>query len=185
MRLKYLVGLCAGIVLLVSGCSEGERQGLRSLVDPTYNMDSQEETAKRMADDSGGKPADEGENGAVKANMKAAQMAVEAYATDHGGKYPTFFDDAAKSYFPGGGSDGVKPAPSGLVNPFTKSADFPSPGTITDVASARDGAPVDLEPGKIQYSTISGGEAYAIIGGGKDGKAVCDNPGKMLVISNK
>src|ERR1700684_88051 len=50
---------------------------------------------------------DKAREASVKANMRTAQIAAEAYATDNGGIYPPVGTDAGYlSYFPGGGSDG-------------------------------------------------------------------------------
>ncbi len=129
----------------------------------------------------------------VKRNMRATQVAVEFYAVDHAGRYPTSIDDAFKSYFPGGANT-ESPAANGpqpLTNPFTGKAEWPSLGTIRDVKLARASAPQPIEPGKIEYSPIRGGESYAIIGGVHNGKALPTNwdaseeEKKMFVLSNE
>lgn len=119
----------------------------------------------------------------VKANMRTVQLAVESYALDHGGLYPKAIDDDFKSFMPG--SEFQKAAADGPVNPFTTKKEWPVAGSIKDVAAARAGAPPSLESGKIEYSCINDGKAYAVIGGGHDGKALPgDAKNTTLVLSN-
>lgn len=121
---------------------------------------------------------------AVKANMRTVQLAAESYAIEHDGLFPKLIDNDFKSFMPGG--EHLKAAADGPANPFTTKKEWPAVGTITDVKAAREAAPPKLEMGKIEYSCIDNGKAYAIIGGGHDGKALPgkDEKNKTLVLSN-
>lgn len=138
---------------------------------------------------------DKAREASVKGNMRTAQIAAEAYAVDNGGSYPPqASDNGYKSYFPGGGSDGVTPAPAGPVNPFTNIAEFPIAGpSVLTPASTRNAAPTSTtvgSAGQIGYSPItnnSGGvTSYAIMGAGKVGSALGGTAkNTTLVLSNQ
>lgn len=134
---------------------------------------------------------DKAREASVKANMRTAQIAAEAFATDNAGTYPGSVATPYQSYFPGGKSDGVT-AGNPPVNPFTSTGEWPTSGTIDDVQGARDQSPTNFSPGigKIAYSPIGTDPtkptSYAIIGGNKDGKGLGGTTaGKTLVLSNQ
>lgn len=138
---------------------------------------------------------DKAREASVKANMRTAQIAAEAYATDNGGTYPpNSSDNGYLSYYPGGGSDGKTPATSGPVNPFTNKAEFPIAGpAVTSRATTRGTDPSGISvgtAGQVGYSAIantSGGTtSYAIMGAGKSGSALGGTaPKTTLVLSNQ
>lgn len=124
----------------------------------------------------------------VRANMRTVQLASEFYALEHDGLYPKEVDEI-KLFMPG--AEFTKSAPEGPANPFTAKKEWPSAGSIKDVTAARSADPPSIEPGKIEYSCIDNGKAYAIVGGGHDGKALpATSKGtkkgtdKTLVLSN-
>ncbi len=131
---------------------------------------------------------DKAKEASVKGNMHTAQVACEAYATDAGGAYPTAVDGGYKSYFPGGPSDGSNAgSATGLVNPFTNTAEFPVVGSITGtVQAARAAAPGASggSMGQVVFAPISG-TSYAIKGAKKDGTAINGTAGGTLVLSNQ
>lgn len=121
----------------------------------------------------------------VRANMRTAQIAVEAYARDNKGAFPATVQDM-KPYFPSGdnvkgGKDGVAPA-----NPFSNKPEWPVVGGVKDIDYARVSSPdVMGDPGIIEYTYIHQGgmDSYAIRGAGKNGKALTGiNPGSTLVM---
>lgn len=129
---------------------------------------------------------DKAREASVKGNMRTAQIAVEMYATDAAGTYPTI--DGMKPYFPGGnstigGTNGQAPR-----NPFNVNADpWPVNGGITDVQAARSAAPSGTisPPGAVEYSLI-GTTGYAIRGSGKSGLPLGgQSAGSTLVLSNQ
>lgn len=138
---------------------------------------------------------DKAREASVKGNMRTAQIASEAYAVDNGGSYPPQASDTGyKSYFPGGGSDGITPAPTGPVNPFTNIAEFPISGpSITTPNSTRNTTPSSTSvgtAGQVGYSPItntSGGvTSYAVMGAGKTGTALGGTAkNTTLVLSNQ
>lgn len=138
---------------------------------------------------------DKAREASVKANMRTAQIAAEAYATDKGGTYPpNNSDQGYLSYYPGGSSDGQTAATSGPVNPFTNKAEFPIAGpSVSSPATTRSTDPSGISvgtAGQVGYSAIvnsSGGTtSYAIMGAGKSGKALGGTaPGTTLVLSNQ
>lgn len=126
----------------------------------------------------------------VKANMRVAQIAVESYATDHGGVYP---DDPADpnfvSYLPGGnpiaGKAGADP-----VNPYTNRAEPIVKGLVTNVGVARLANPEVLErEGQVEYSLIidscGAKSSYAIRGTGAGKKTIAGVAGGTLVLSRQ
>ncbi len=136
---------------------------------------------------------DKAREASVKANMRTAQIAAEAYAVDNAGSYPNAVDAPYQSYFPGGKSDGVTSG-NPPVNPFTSNGEWPSLGAVSSVQTARDAAPATHNPGigKVEYSPITpsgssgGATSYAIIGGNKDGVGLGGTTaGKTLVLSNQ
>ncbi len=137
---------------------------------------------------------DKAREASVKANMRTAQIAAEAYATDNGGSYPTSNSDAGYlSYFPGGLSDGKTAAANGPVNPFKNESEFPIAGTIDTVAVTRKTDPSSVSvgaAGNVAYKGIantSGGiTSYSIVGAGKGGTALGGTaPKTTLVLSNQ
>ncbi len=132
----------------------------------------------------------------VKENMKIVQMAVEAYATNNDGDYPSQPDDVGfKSYFPGGNADRQNPSGGNYPeNPFTHQAEAPLLGKVTDVKQARQLPPADLGgsrmAGKIFYNAIvPAGEdkviGYAIESADSYGRAFADTqPNTTYVLSN-
>lgn len=127
---------------------------------------------------------DKAREATVKANMRTAQIAVEAYARDNDGVYPATVEDL-KPYYPYG--DNTKGGKAGQVppNPFSNSTDWPVSGDIKDIDAIRVSSPDLLGlPGTIEYTFInrSGCSSYAIRGAGKTGKALDGiNPGSTLV----
>jgi len=138
---------------------------------------------------------DKAREASVKANMRTAQIAAEAYATDNGGSYPTSNSDTGYlSYYPGGNSDGKTAALNGPVNPFTNKAEFPIQGpAVTDPQTTRNTDPSTISfgsAGNVGYSGIAnssgGNTSYAIIGVGKGGTALGGTaPKTTLVLSNQ
>lgn len=131
---------------------------------------------------------DKAREASVKANMRTAQIAAEAYATDNGGTYPTSVNDAYKSYFPGGASDGSTAAPAGPVNPFTNIAEFPVVGSVSDISGTRAAAPAATggQQGQVVYCPQTPPTSYAILGTGKNVKALGGtSPNTTLVLSNQ
>lgn len=123
----------------------------------------------------------------VRHNMKTAQLAAEHYAADHSGtNYPAVMDDVFKTYFPGG-QDGRRPAPVGMVNPFTGENEFPIVShVVKDPVTAQNQPRFEVPKGKIYYCILNDGKGYAIVGGAHDDKALMDknNPEHVLVLSN-
>lgn len=116
---------------------------------------------------------------AVIANMRTLRLAVNAYSYKHGNKFPTSVDGEFKECFPKGSADGA------LFNPYSKKHEWPTLGTVRNVAEERKSAPRPLEPGVVEYSPVDGGKSYAIRGGGTGGKAIAGegNPNSTLVLS--
>jgi prepilin-type N-terminal cleavage/methylation domain-containing protein len=134
---------------------------------------------------------DKAREASVKANMRTAQIAAETFATDQAGTYPPSVNDAYKSYFPGGDSDGVNVGTAkGPVNPFTNANEFPIVGSVSDAQVTRAAPPTNVgQPGQVEYSPIgpagSTGNVpqYAIRGAGKNGKALGgSSPGTTLLL---
>lgn len=131
--------------------------------------------------------------GAVRVNMRVAQIAAKSYFNDSGGAYPASHNDAAYlSYFPGGSCDqsGTK-AGNFPINPFTNRPEPPLNGHVTDVNQARAEVPKLIgEPGQIFYSPITapGSDkvtSFAIQGAGRDGSVLAGpQPGTTLVLSD-
>jgi prepilin-type N-terminal cleavage/methylation domain-containing protein len=130
---------------------------------------------------------DKAREASVKANMRTAQIAAEAYATDNAGSYPTAVATSYQSYFPGGGSDGSTPAGSGSVNPFSGANEFPDAGSLP-------GTPQQLRTtggqngtaGRVKYLSATPPTTYAIIGFGKNGQMLGGQAsGTFLVLSNQ
>lgn len=137
---------------------------------------------------------------ALKENMKIVQMAVEAYAINNNGDYPSQPDDAGfRSYFPGGNCDRQHPKGGNYPeNPFTHKAEAPVSGNVTDVKQTRQLPPADLGgsrmAGKIFYNVIVLNDiptgknktaGYAIEGANSNGMAITDTkPNMAYVLSN-
>lgn len=113
-----------------------------------------------------------GAHKAVLKPMAAFQRAVEKYAEDHDGKYPTKIDKSFNEYYDG-------------KNPFSGDLGITSNGDITDVDAVRKGPRPKLAIGELQYSSLNDGKSYAIISGAQDGKALTVNPegGEVLVLT--
>jgi len=127
---------------------------------------------------------------AVKANMRIAQIAVESYATDHGGVYPDNpTDPGFVSYLPGGnplaGKAGADP-----VNPYTNRAEPIVKGLITNVGVARLANPEIMErEGQVEYSLIvdscGAKSSYAIRGTGAAKRTLAGVGGGTFVLSRQ
>jgi len=130
---------------------------------------------------------DKAREASVKANMRTAQIAAEAYATDNGGSYPTAVDAKYTSYYPGGGSDGVTAATAGPVNPFSGTNEFPTAGTLSGTPQAlRTSGAETGSAGQIKYLAATGNTTYGIVGFKKDGKMLGGtSSGTFLVLSNQ
>lgn len=134
---------------------------------------------------------DKAREASVKANMRTAQIAAEAYATDNAGNYPGAVDNSYKSYFPGGGSDGQNVGTAlGAVNPFIGTNEFPTagtlPGTPPSPGQLRSGGGLTGTPGEVRYLSASPPTTYAIVGFGKNGQMLGGQAsGTFLVLSNQ
>lgn len=132
---------------------------------------------------------DKAREASVKANMRTAQIAAEAFATDNAGSYPTAVDTCYQSYFPGGQSDCTTAAPTGPLNPFNGQNNW------TQLASGSlTGTPQQLrqtggetgEQGQVKYLNATPPTTYAIIGFGKNGQMLSGQAsGTFLVLSNQ
>lgn len=115
-------------------------------------------------------------NSVVKSNMQTVQAAIEAYAKDHGGKYPLSIDELLKTYFPGG--EPKKSPGEALLNPFTRQKEWPVMGDLKSVSATKMGDLLPTAPGSIQYSCIcdeaAQPTAYAITGGDNNGLSISD-----------
>jgi len=131
------------------------------------------------------KVAIEGRDNQVKENMRLCQEAVEAYAKDHGGKYPAVVDNDLKAYYKDGSGKG-KMIGSPPINPFTNVPEWPKPGQIIDLSFERKRMLSHIPPGRIEYTCLKDGYAYAIIGGGADGTAIPRAQGvnRELILTN-
>lgn len=122
-------------------------------------------------------------------NMRIAQVAAEAYAVDNARMYPGFVDDAYKSYFPGGGGNGLFPAPTGFINPISNAPEFPIPAVVPNVQITRASAPSQTGglPGQVMYAPQNPPTSYAILGTDRDGRALgAKTPANStLVFSNQ
>lgn len=132
---------------------------------------------------------DKAREASVKANMRTAQIAAEAFATDNGGTYPSAVDAAYESYFPGGKSDGATAATNGPVNPFTNAAEWPKASSLTGTVQALRAAapPAGLgSQGQVVYENATPSTTYAILGCGKSGAALGGTSANTtLVLSNQ
>lgn len=134
---------------------------------------------------------DKAKEASVKANMRTAQIAAEAYATDTAGTYPDSQSDAKYlTYFPGGGSDGVK-AGNYPVNPFKNQADplVAAPLSATIALSRTTGGSLGAA-GAVGYSPLPDANgnktSYGVMGGNKTGNALGGtSAGTYLVLSNQ
>jgi len=122
-------------------------------------------------------------------NMHQVQTAVEAWAVANGGIYPPMIDTELQSYFPGGGGDGITPAPGGPTNPFSSIKEWPVLGSVADVGLERLKAPTDIiAAGCSEYSPIANVygsiDTYAVRGGGYGGQVIA-SPHGTLVLSNQ
>ncbi len=126
--------------------------------------------------------ADKSRDAAIRSNMRTLQVALEMYATEHGGMYPGKLEQDFDQFVQ---KNGFKVWP--MRNPFTGNEEPPIAGAITSVQDARAAKPVHMTPGHIEYSSIGGGTGYAIRGGGHDGMALAGPGGKSttLVLSNE
>ncbi len=117
--------------------------------------------------------------------MYTVQVAAEQYALDHKGTYPNAIDDVFKSYFAGGDCGLGRAIGRAPTNPFTNKTEWPLQGSITDIETARNAEPVEMKPGEIQYNALKDATSYAIIGGARDGKALHNDAGKIIILTNK
>lgn len=118
--------------------------------------------------------------------MRSIQWSAEHYASLHGAnQYPTAINDDFKTYFRGG-VEGQRPAPVGLVNPYSGANEFPVAGTLGDPIKVRHSVRFNIPPGQIWYCPLGNGKGYAIVGGAADGKALMDlyNNSDVLVLTN-
>jgi prepilin-type N-terminal cleavage/methylation domain-containing protein len=131
---------------------------------------------------------DKAREASVKANMRTAQIAAEAFATDNGGSYPTAVGAPYESYFPGGQSDGQTAAANGPVNPFTNVGQFPLQSALagTPQTLRTPGTPPSGSPGQVLYLVATPSTTYGISGCGKNGQPLGGTaPGTFLVLSNQ
>jgi prepilin-type N-terminal cleavage/methylation domain-containing protein len=131
---------------------------------------------------------DKAREASVKSNMRTAQIAAEAYASDAGGTYPPNANDPGyQTYFPGGsssqsnGTAGYYP-----VNPFLNANQAPQTGNVSNVQTTRSQPPGNLgSVGAVYYNVIAN-TSYAIQGAGKTGTALGGtSAGTTLVLSNQ
>lgn len=129
---------------------------------------------------------DKAREASVKANMRTAQIAAEAYAVDAAGNYPPSESDAGyKSYFPGGNSNYREPVGGNYpVNPFTGQPEGPVSAGVSDVQLARTQGGT-ASRGQVGYSNVSN-TSYAITGYNKEGKQMNGTAANtFLVLSNQ
>lgn len=122
-------------------------------------------------------------------NMHQVQTAVEAWGVANGGSYPANIDAQLQSYFPGGGGDGVTPAPGGPTNPFSSIKEWPVLGSVADVGVERAKAPTDMiTAGCSEYSPIANEfgaiDTYAVRGGGYGGQVIAATHGTLVLSNN-
>lgn len=130
---------------------------------------------------------DKAREASVKANMRTAQIAAEAFATDAAGTYPPNATDAGyQAYYPGGNSNQATPVGGNYpVNPFTGSPEGPIAGSVTNVQNARTTPGSVGSKGQMEFSNVST-TSYAIRGANKDGNALSGTAaGTVLVLSNQ
>ena len=118
----------------------------------------------------GHKPAMEKQRAKLIVHMRSVQVAAEAYAVSHEGRYPMDIDESFKEFLRSGGGDSKSAWPR--VNPVSYRAEMPILGAVRDVASARAAKPARMPPGVVEYSPIGNGENYAIRGGDERGVAL-------------
>jgi hypothetical protein len=112
------------------------------------------------------------------------QLAVESYATDFNGRYPTRLDERFKSYFREGSYDGkiTRQAP---LNPYTGLAQWPvfKGPDFKSVKEARNRVwPANYaKRGTILYFPLHG-KSYVLIGLDAKGRPIQQN-GKAIVLS--
>lgn len=125
---------------------------------------------------------------AVKGNMRTAQIAAEAYATDAGGQYAASIANI-QSFAPGGsnilgGSNGIWP-----TNPVDASvAGVADGGSYADAAAivAARGTIGTGTAGQANYAGTTDKSSYGVTGYGSDGKQMTDSSGsKALILSNQ
>lgn len=132
---------------------------------------------------------DKAREASVKANMRTAQIAAEAYAVDSAGTYPpTPNDSGYKSYFPGGNSNKANPIGGNYpLNPFSSSTvgEAPAgPGGYSSIQLARTTA-ANGPKGQVEYTNLED-TSYGIRGFNKDGGLLSGNSaGTYLVLSNQ
>lgn len=132
---------------------------------------------------------DKAREASVKANMRTAQIAVETFATDQAGQYPTTVSNELKTYFPGGQADGVNIGTAvGSVNPFTNLPEFPQVKSGINISTMRSSPPTPTggTVGQVMYGPQDPPTTYGIIGTAKSLKALGGTaPGTTLVLSNQ
>ncbi len=132
---------------------------------------------------------DKAREASVKANMRTAQIAAEAFATDNGGSYPTGVTGPYQSYFPGGPSDGTTAGSAvGSVNPFTNTSEFPGSGALSGTPQSlrNPGTPPSGTAGQVKFLNATPPSTYAVTGCGKTGAPLNGSAsGTFLVLSNQ
>jgi hypothetical protein len=130
----------------------------------------------------------------VRDNMESVQLAVESYANDTMGVYPSKLDDALKTYFTGGSLDGMfdvgdrkskNVAGKPPVNPFTGRSEWPVIGKpVSDVIALRKQTQYYLAPGVIEYCPVFNADgvchSYVIRAGGAN-SAVTARPTSQFI----
>jgi hypothetical protein len=125
-------------------------------------------------------------------NMRTIQIAVESYATDSGGTYPTNISEAAP-YLPGGSNKIGGTAGSWPPNAFGGADTPPYNAKIVSLAQVQKmrKMPPQITPGKpgeVGYSVFNNNLNYAIIGTDGNGNALPNsndpNKGMTIVLSN-
>lgn len=149
-------------VLVFSGCGSKKTAPVAGSTQPTDAVTT---------------PANPNPDAATKGNMRNLQIAVENYANDHRGTYPSSLA-VLRSLLD-------RPP----TNAVTGVGDWPIFGSITSVETARQGLgdpnPLGaISPGAVEYSAIDYGASYAIRGGGADGYPITHIRGQTLVLSD-
>jgi hypothetical protein len=105
----------------------------------------------------------------LKTEMRALQLALEEYASNHSGKYPSKVEQLIKGYLDKFGTR--------FTNPFTKKEELPQ-------LASKEELPQDtvIGKGKIFYRPTNDGDDYVIFGGGFDGKPILNERGIPFVL---
>jgi tetratricopeptide (TPR) repeat protein len=118
----------------------------------------------------GHKPVPEKQRAKIIVHMRSVQMAAEAYAVNHEGRYPMDIDESFKDVLRSGAGDSKSTWPR--VNPITYRAEMPILGGVRSAQAARAAQPSRVPPGAVEYSPMGTGENYAIRGGDQRGIAL-------------